>query len=157
MSAAPLLYRLVPAPVPNGFSLTILIPSEDQTKAQMMAVIKQLWAQIGVKVTIQNMETNALFTKYMQGDYEASDPLPSITSDVLVPDELALAWLEPNGVQHGFWSYYTSRKAWALTLAANSTTDEAKRKKIFGQLQRLTLDDAPWVPMFFVPASAKSW
>ena len=137
---------------PNGFSLTILIPSEDQTKAQMMAVIKQLWAQIGVKVTIQNMETNALFTKYMQGDYEASDPLPSITSDVLVPDELALAWLEPNGVQHGFWSYYTSKQAWALTLAANSTTNEAKRRHLFSQIQHLTLADAPWVPLFFVPA-----
>ena len=123
---------------PKGFDVTILIPSEDQTKAQMMAVVKQLWAQIGVNVTIQNMETNALFTKYMNGDYEASDPLPSITSDVLVPDELALAWLDPNGVQKGFWCFYKSPKAWTLTLAANSTTNEAKRKQLFGQLQRLT-------------------
>ena len=138
--------------VPKGFDVTILIPSEDQTKAQMMAVVKQLWAPLGVRVKIQTMETGALFTKYMNGDYEASDPLPSITSDVLVPDELALAWLEPGGVQHGFWSYYTSKKAWSLTLAANSSTDEAKRKKIFGQIQRLTLQDAPWIPMFFVPA-----
>lgn len=137
---------------PKGFDLTILIPSDDQTKAQMMSVIKQSWAQIGVKVTIQSMETNALFTKYMQGDYQASDPLPTITSDVLVPDELALAWLEPNGVQHGFWSYYKSKKAWSLTLAANGTTNEAKRKRVFGRIQRLTLADAPWVPLFFVPA-----
>ena len=138
--------------VPKGFDVTVLIPSEDQTKAQMMAVVKQLWAPLGVRVKIQTMETGALFTKYMNGDYEASDPLPSITSDVLVPDELALAWLEPGGVQHGFWSYYTSKKAWSLTLAANSSTDEAKRKKLFGQIQRLTLQDAPWIPMFFVPA-----
>jgi peptide/nickel transport system substrate-binding protein len=137
---------------PKGFDVTILIPSEDQTKAQMMAVVKQLWAQLGVNVTIQTMETNALFTKYMNGDYEASDPLPSITADVLVPDELALAWLDPKGVQQGFWSFYKSQKAWALTLAANSTVNNAKRKKIFGQLQRLTLADAPWVPLFFVPS-----
>ena len=108
-----------------------------------MAVVKQLWAQIGVNVTIQNMETNALFTKYMNGDYEASDPLPSITSDVLVPDELALAWLDPNGVQKGFWSFYKSPQAWNLTLAANSTTDEAKRKQLFGQIQQLTMDGRP--------------
>jgi len=137
---------------PKGFDVTILIPSEDQTKAQMMAVVKQLWGKLGVNVTIQNMETNALFTKYMNGDYEASDPLPSITADVLVPDELALAWLDPKGVQKGFWSFYKSQKAWDLTLQANSTTDEAKRKKLFGQMQRLTLADAPWVPLFFVPA-----
>ena len=137
---------------PKGFDITILIPSEDQTKAQMMAVIKQLWAQIGVNVTIQTMETNALFTKYMNGDYEASDPLPSITSDVLVPDELALAWFDPTGVQKGFWTFYKSQQAWKLTQAANSTTSEVARKRIFGQLQRLTLADAPWVPMFFVPA-----
>ena len=79
-----------------------------------MAVVKQLWAQIGVNVTIQSMETNALFTKYMNGDYEASDPLPSITADVLVPDELALAWLDPKGVQKGFWSFYKSQEAWEL-------------------------------------------
>ena len=63
-------------------------------------------------------------------------PAASITADVLVPDELALAWLDPNGVQKGFWSFYKSQKAWDLTLAANSTTDEAKRKKLFGQMQR---------------------
>ena len=143
---------LAKSSAPKGFDVTILIPSEDQTKAQMMAVVKQLWAQIGVNVTIQTMETNALFTKYMNGDYEASDPLPSITADVLVPDELALAWLDPKGVQKGFWSFYKSQKAWALTLAANSTTNEAKRKQLFGQMQRLTLADAPWVPLFFVPA-----
>lgn len=143
---------LAKSSAPKGFDVTILIPSEDQTKAQMMAVVKQLWAEIGVNVKIQSMETNALFTKYMNGDYEASDPLPSITADVLVPDELALAWLDPKGVQKGFWSFYKSQKAWALTLAANSTTNEAKRKKTFSQLQRLTLDDAPWVPLFFVPA-----
>jgi peptide/nickel transport system substrate-binding protein len=136
----------------KGFDVTIMIPSEDQTKAQMMAVVKQLWSKLGVNVTIQSMETNALFTKYMNGDYEASDPLPSITADVLVPDELALAWLDPKGVQKGFWSFYKSQKAWDLTLEANSTTDEAKRKQVFGQMQRLTLADAPWVPLFFVPA-----
>jgi peptide/nickel transport system substrate-binding protein len=143
---------LAKSSVPKGFDVTILIPSEDQTKAQMMAVVKQLWAQIGVNVTIQSLETNTLFTKYMNGDYQASDPLPSITADVLVPDELALAWLDPTGVQKGFWSFYKSKEAWKLTLEANSTTDEAKRKKIFGQMQRETLADAPWVPLFFVPA-----
>jgi peptide/nickel transport system substrate-binding protein len=143
---------LAKSSAPKGFDVTILIPSEDQTKAQMMAVVKQLWAQIGVNVTIQTMETNALFTKYMNGDYVASDPLPSITADVLVPDELALAWLDPKGVQKGFWSFYKSQKAWTLTLAANSTTNEGKRKQLFRQLQRLTLADAPWVPLFFVPA-----
>jgi peptide/nickel transport system substrate-binding protein len=143
---------LAKSSAPKGFDVTILIPSEDQTKAQMMAVVKQLWSKLGVNVTIQSMETNALFTKYMNGDYQASDPLPSITADVLVPDELALAWLDPKGVQKGFWSFYKSQKAWNLTLQANSTTDEAKRKKVFGQMQRLTLDDAPWVPLFFVPA-----
>ena len=55
-------------------------------------------------------------------------------------------------MQQGFWSFYKSQKAWDLTLQANSTTDEAKRKKVFGQIQQLTLDDAPWVPLFFVPA-----
>jgi peptide/nickel transport system substrate-binding protein len=137
---------------PKGFDVTILIPSEDQTKAQMMAVVKQLWSKLGVNVTIQSMETNALFTKYMNGDYQASDPLPSITSDVLVPDELALAWLDPKGVQKGFWSFYKSDAAWKLTQAANSTTNEAKRKQLFRQLQRLTLADAPWVPLFYVPS-----
>src|SRR4029078_2094894 len=143
---------LAKSSAPKGFDVTVLIPSEDQTKAQMMAVVKQLWSKLDVNVNIQNMETNALCTKYTNGDYEASAPLPSITSDVLVPDEIALAWLDPKGVQKGFWSFYKSQKAWDLTLQANSTTDEAKRKKLFGQIPKLTLDGPPWVSMFFVPA-----
>ena len=35
---------LAKSSAPKGFDVTILIPSEDQTKAQMMAVVKQLWA-----------------------------------------------------------------------------------------------------------------
>ena len=53
---------LAKSSAPRGFDVTILIPSEDQTKAQMMAVVKQLWAKLGVNVTIQSMETSALFT-----------------------------------------------------------------------------------------------
>ena len=92
-----------------------------------------------------------MFTKYMNGDFEASDPLPSITSD-LPPRRARAAWFDPNGVQKGFWSFNKSQQAWKLTLAANSTTNEAKRKLLFGTSQRVTLADAPWIPMFFVPA-----
>ena len=143
---------LAKSSAPKGFDVTILIPSEDQTKAQMMAVVKQLWSKIGVNVTIQSMETNALFTKYMNGDYEASDPLPSITADVLVPDELALAWLDPKGVQKGFWSFYKSQKAWDLTLAGE--LDDGRGEAQAGLRPDPAADarDAPWVPLFFVPA-----
>ena len=103
---------LAKSSAPKGFDVTILIPSEDQTKAQMMAVVKQLLEQARrQRDRSRAWRRTPLFTKYMNGDYEASDPLPAITADVLVPDELALAWLDPKGVQKGFWSFYKSQKA----------------------------------------------
>ena len=144
---------LAKSSAPKGFDVTVLIPSEDQTKAQMMAVVKQLWSKLGVNVN----------------DPEHGDERP-----VHEVHERRLRGLRPAAEHHrrtcssrtssrspGSTRTASRRASGRSTRArrrgrsrsqANSTTDEAKRKKVFGQMQRLTLDDAPWVPLFFVPA-----
>ena len=42
--------------VPKGFSANVVVPSGDTIVAQVAQVIKQSWAQIGVNVTIQNLD-----------------------------------------------------------------------------------------------------
>ena len=36
---------------------------------------------------------------------------------------------------------------------ANRTVAESKRAALWRQVQRLSMQDAPWVPLFFVPAT----
>ena len=100
-----------------------------------MAVVKQLWAQIGVNVTIQSMETNALFTKYMNGDYEASDPLPSITVRRARARRARARVARPErACRRASGRSTRARRRGSSRSPANSTTNEAKRKQVFGQI-----------------------
>jgi len=137
---------------PQGFSLSLKVPAGDSVYGSLAVIAKEEWGQIGVKVTIQPVETSALFTAYSAGNYQAAIPQPATTSDVLVPDELALAWLV---FTPGYQSYFTQYKdpaVAALVLKANRSTSDAERAKLWPEIQEKSMADAPWVPVVFPPA-----
>ena len=78
--------------------------------------------------------------------------MPLITSDVLVPDELALLWLEWTPGQQSFFTQFKNSKLAADVTLANRTTNQAKRGALWRKIQAESMADAPWVPLYFVPA-----
>ena len=90
-------------------------------------IAQQEWAQLGVKVSVIKDDQGSLFTDYSEGKYQAAIPMPLITSDVLVPDELALAWLVWTPGQQSFFTQYKNRALSADVALANRTTNQAKR------------------------------
>jgi peptide/nickel transport system substrate-binding protein len=137
---------------PNGFKLDFSVPAGDIVHRAVAIIAKQAWAELGVNVSITSTETGALFTDYSKGKFEVSIPLPVITSDVLVPDELALAWLQWTPGYQGFFTNYRNDKLGALVRKANQTLNEGRRGALWRQIQRISMRDCPWIPLFFVPA-----
>ena len=80
-----------------------------------------------MNVTVVKEDQGALFTDYSEGKYQAAIPMPLITSDVLVPDELALAWLVWTPGQQSFFTQYKNPTLEADVALANRTTNQAKR------------------------------
>jgi peptide/nickel transport system substrate-binding protein len=137
---------------PKGFHLSFSVPAGDTVHRSVAIIAKQAWAPLGINVTVTSQDTGALFTDYSKGKFQASIPLPVITSDVLVPDELALAWLQWTPGYQGFFTSYRNDKVGKLVQQANRATNDAKRAALWKTVQATSMNDAPWVPLFFVPA-----
>jgi peptide/nickel transport system substrate-binding protein len=137
----------------KGFTLPLVVPTGDVIIQQVSQVVKQSWSQIGVNVQIQNLDIGTAYTDFSKGNYTAGSNW-YITSDVTAPDELAAIefdYTAPGGFD-SFYSYYKSAQASALIHKAAASTSEKTRAKLFGQLQRLVMHDAPLVALYFSPA-----
>jgi peptide/nickel transport system substrate-binding protein len=137
---------------PKGFSLTLSVPAGDSLHESVAVIAQQEWAALGVKVSVIKVDQGSLFTDYSEGKYQAAIPMPLITSDVLVPDELALLWLEWTPGQQSFFTQFKNSKLAADVTLANRTTNQAKRGALWRKIQAESMADAPWVPLYFVPA-----
>jgi peptide/nickel transport system substrate-binding protein len=137
---------------PKGFKLSLSVPAGDTVHGEVAVIAKDAWAKLGVQVTITTEDTATLFDQYSKGNYQASIPLPKITSDIAVPDELAVAWLEYSPGYQSFFTYYNNPVIGALVNKANHAVGDTKRAALWRRVQRLSMQDAPWVPLFFVPA-----
>ncbi len=137
---------------PKGFTLSFSVPAGDSVHKNVALVAKQAWSKIGVTVSVSSVDTGSLFTDFSKGKFQASIPLPVITSDVLVPDELALAWLQWTPGYQAFFTQYKNPTIKKLVLQANAATTDAKRASLWKTIQVKSMADAPWIPLFFVPA-----
>ena len=129
------------------------MPSGDTIVAQVAQVIKQSWAQIGVNVTIQNLDAGTAATNWVNGDFTIGTNW-YVTSDVTAPDEPAgieFDYSAPGGF-HSAFANYKSPEATKLIRQAAASHDEKLRARLFGQLQQLVMDDAYGVALFFSPA-----
>jgi ABC-type transport system substrate-binding protein len=116
-------------------------------------VIKQSWGQIGVHVTIQNLDAGTAATNWTKSDFSVGTNW-YVTSDVTAPDEPAGIEFDYGAVGgfHSAFANYKSARASSLIHQAARSGSETQRAKLFGQLQQLVMDDAYGVALFFSPA-----
>ncbi len=139
--------------VPHGFSTNLVVPTGDTVTQQIAQVVKQSWAQIGVDVTIQDLDAGTAATNWVNGSYTIGTNW-YVTSDCSAPDEPAgieFDYGAPGGFKSAFTDY-KSAKASSLIHEASQSGDEKLRAKLFGELQQLVMDDAYGVSLFFSPA-----
>ena len=139
--------------VPNGFSVNVVVPTGDTIVSQVAQVIKQSWAQIGVKVTIRNLDAGTAATNWVNGDFTIGTNW-YVTSDVTAPDEPAgieFDYGAPGGFHSAFANYKSAQASRLIHQAARSN-DERRRAQLFGELQQLVMNDAYGVSLFFSPA-----
>lgn len=137
---------------PHGFSLSLKVPAGDSVYNSVAVIAKSEWAPLGVNVSIQPQETTSLFNAYSAGNYQAAIPQPATTSDVLVPDELALAWLVWSKGYQSYFTQYKNPTVAKMVLQANEATSDSVRGQLWPKIQQQSMADAPWVPLVFPPA-----
>ncbi|HEX4009411.1 MAG TPA: ABC transporter substrate-binding protein [Solirubrobacteraceae bacterium] len=137
---------------PHGFSLSLKVPAGNSVYNSVAVIAKSEWAPLGVNVSIQPQETNSLFTAYSNGNFQAAIPQPATTSDVLVPEELALAWLVWTKGYQSYFTQYKDPSVEKLVLQADQSTSSAEQARLWPEIQQKSMADAPWVPIVFPPS-----
>lgn len=140
---------------PDGFDMTYIYPAGSSTHEQLGTILQAQWAEIGVNLSLEEIDTGSLFDQFAALDYQAAVPLPKFTSDVTVPDEVAVLFYDnnpENAVAGFFTAWDIPDELSELTKQAAFTNDEATRVELWPQVQAMAMEEAPWVTLFFLPS-----
>jgi peptide/nickel transport system substrate-binding protein len=134
---------LADAGYPGGFNTTILSWSQYSFLSNAAVVFQEQLKQIGITAEI-NLEENAAFiTDYLANNFDVT---VSGTSAYVDPNDIYLRNFGSDQPSNAV--RYSNPKADELIAAGVATTDQAKRKQVYQQLQQLLLDDVPWINLY---------
>ena len=133
---------LAKSSAPQGFELTAQVPSGDSANLAMAQIWAAALAQIGVTMNIEQLEATTAQDRYNSENYTLR--ISGWTNDTPDPDELMGVALDYEP-QNGLHSSYRSDEARNLVLAARKETDDAKRQKLYSELQRIVNRDCPFI------------
>ena len=123
--------------------LEILWPTTSQPRGKMATYAQQQWKQLGIEATVNGMEFNAMVDKYSrQKDFD------------IVMGGFSQSGLDPDGINSQYKSDgsqnaggYSNTRVDELLAQGAAELDEAKRKQIYDEIQKIVLDDLPNYPM----------
>lgn len=139
----------------NMPEVTLAISGGGATVGPTDEAIVQMWKEnLGIDVKIQQAESATFFSDLDQGNLQLFHlgwvmdyPDPENILDLLFHSKS-----QQNAAQYGRGpegSAPNSKQVDSLLEQARTEQDQAKRFDLYRQAQRLIIQDAPWIPMFF--------
>lgn len=126
---------------------TLSFKTSTDTEANLRAqMIQQMLKQVGIDVSIQSSEFGTFFEDIGKGNFQMYSLSRNGVQD---PDFYYVIFYSkntpPEGQNRG---YYNNPKIDALMMEGRSTFDRAKRKQIYGEVQRIVQEDLPYVSLY---------
>lgn len=117
--------------------------AEANLRAEM---IQQMLSQVGIKVNITSSEFGTFFEDIGKGNFDIFSLSRNGIGD---PDFYYIIFhsrnVPPEGQNRG---YYSNPRIDQLIMEGRSTFDRAKRKQIYGEIQRTVQEDLPYVSLY---------
>jgi peptide/nickel transport system substrate-binding protein len=132
--------KMAEAGYAKGLNVTYLALPQYPELQKTGIVLKQQLQQIGINVTIQQLEVTVWLDRYVKADYQMTSAYWSGTID---PDNFystQLATGSPNNA-----TKYSNKTVDALIAKARSTTKPADRKALYEQIRSIIWEDSPLV------------
>ncbi|HEY7790440.1 MAG TPA: ABC transporter substrate-binding protein [Vicinamibacterales bacterium] len=128
------------------FHLSLKVSNNEFYRLQA-TVIQQDLAQVGIAVDIRSYEFATLYTDVLNGVFQMYTLQWVGVSD---PDMLRRVFasnqVPPNGFNRG---YYENPDVDRLIQAATVSTDDAERKRLYGEAQEIIARQAPYVSLWY--------
>lgn len=138
---------------PDGFEAEYLLIGSDNDSRQIASILQDSWAQIGVRLNLQQLDAGTFSDRRLRGDYDfLAGPPDDLQSDVAVDDEFASFIYAPKlqGPATAQIAVYDDPQALALVQRATTATEETERARLFSELQRYGMEvNPPWIPLAF--------
>jgi peptide/nickel transport system substrate-binding protein len=145
---------LAQSSVPDGFSTTIIIPSEDTASKQEAQIIQEAWKDLGIDVQIRPLDDATSGDAFGAGEYELMlFPPGPFTTDIPVEDEFAALLFDFPAINN-FFTWYENEEVTALVQQALVETDEAKRAELWHEVHVKSMADPMNVPLTYTPGRA---
>lgn len=132
---------------PDGFEMKMCMTTVDgQTTLELMQIVMQNFEDIGIKVTLDQMDEASWY------DVRATGELPMYTAtwwgDFSDPDNFIYTFFSSESTKTRSFNYY-NKDAIARIEAARHIVDEDERIAEYQDLEKIVIhDDAAWIPLF---------
>ncbi|HWA50615.1 MAG TPA: ABC transporter substrate-binding protein [Dongiaceae bacterium] len=133
---------LAQAGYPNGFNITMDVTNRSESR-ELSASIQNTMAQAGINIIIKVNDNKTTLTKYRASEHDIY--LGQWGSDYQDPHSNADGYLNAPLAKRNQW---TSPEREAAVMAARDEKDGAKRAQMYMDLQKMQLDEAPYVILF---------
>ncbi len=137
---------------PNGKGfpkLTLLFHTSD-LHTRIAEVIQQLWKQnLGIYIELENVEWKVYQSRREHRQYDIARA--EWVADFVAPATFLDVWQTGGGNNHAGWS---SAEYDRLLREASTTSDETRRMELLQQAESILLDDAPIIPLLFLPSKS---
>ena len=133
---------LAKAGVPNGFNVTMDVTNRSETR-ELSASMQNTMAKAGVNLIIKTADNKTTLTKYRASEHDIY--LGQWGSDYQDPHSNADGYLNSPLAKRNVWQ---SPEREAAVLAARDEKDSAKRAQMNMDLQKMALEESPFIIMF---------
>jgi peptide/nickel transport system substrate-binding protein len=134
----------------NGMrmSLTLKTTTEESTRL-LGAVLQEQWRKVGVDLELRPMEIATLASEISRGDFELYTLrwIGANNDPEFYEFAFSSKRMPPMGGNRG---HYRNAEVDALLDAARVESDQEKRRELFGEVQKITAGDLPYVSLWFM-------
>ena len=131
---------------PTGAKLTLEVSNASQVGSDNASMLKDMWAKIGVDVTVQQIEGGLLSDEFTNNKHSAISGY-QWTNDITDVDEM-VQWFIVDPMFHSGW-----KNDQAITLAQQAAVelDPAKRCSMYNEIQKIFNTDSPGIILYHTP------
>jgi peptide/nickel transport system substrate-binding protein len=141
--------ELAQSAYPQGFPLDLAIDSGDTLQGTGAQVVQSNLKDLGIEVKIDQFESTALYSMIEKGNFQLY--YPYVTLDLMDPFENVPYLVDPAAEGPALWDGAKDAELSRLSTEAAETSDPAKAKKYYGQIQQRVSDTAALIPLYYLP------
>jgi len=133
---------------PGGFEVTCMALAGNADDAAKIAALQQMWAPLGVKVKIEQLESATRLAKYNNNDFQMRTSL--WTNDINDPRQITSIMAYYPSRQSGRTGWNDARTN-ELFEMSEKELDVEKRRALYKEIQERFAEDAPFIFGMDVP------